>query len=369
MIVKNETAVIRRCLASVRPIIDYWVIVDTGSTDGTQEMIKEFMKDIPGELHERPWKNFGHNRNEALDLARDKADYVLIIDADDTLRFDPAFQLPELTKDAYRIWIEHGSMRYTRYQLIRGKAPWKWQGVLHEVLTCDVPYTHGDLEHVTYFFGADGDRSKDPKKYLKDAKILEEALKEDPSSTRYTFYLAQSYRDAGEKEKSIEWYEKRIAMGGWQEEVFWSMLQVARLKHDLGHPIDSVIDSYYRAFRYRPHRYEPVYYLSEIFNKQGKFELAYATIKSYSCIPQPKQPDVLFTQVWVERYGLAFQLSICSYYLGHYQESLEACQTVLKTANVPESFRAQTLTNIEFPKKKLEELAAKNRSVELVSAA
>jgi hypothetical protein len=81
------------------------------------------------------------------------------------------------------------------------------------------------------------------------------------------------------------------------------------------------------------------------------------------------QPDVLFTQVWVERYGLAFQLSICSYYLGHYQESLEACQTVLKTANVPESFRAQTLTNIEFPKKKLEELAAKNRSVELVSAA
>jgi Glycosyl transferase family 2. len=70
MIVKNEIHVIRRCLSAVKEFIDYWVIVDTGSTDGTQEAIREFMKDSPGELHERPWCNFAHNRNEALDLAR-----------------------------------------------------------------------------------------------------------------------------------------------------------------------------------------------------------------------------------------------------------------------------------------------------------
>ena len=72
MIVKDESHVIERSLASAKPLIDYWVIVNTGSTDGTQDVIREFLKDIPGELHERPWKNFGYNRTEALELAREK---------------------------------------------------------------------------------------------------------------------------------------------------------------------------------------------------------------------------------------------------------------------------------------------------------
>ena len=69
MIVKNENRIIERCLESTKPLIDYWIIVDTGSTDGAQEIIKEFMKDIPGEFYERPWVNLEHNRNETLHLA------------------------------------------------------------------------------------------------------------------------------------------------------------------------------------------------------------------------------------------------------------------------------------------------------------
>ena len=85
MIVKNEARVIRRCLDSVRPIIDRWIIVDTGSTDGTQDIIREHLRDLPGELHERTWRDFAYNRSEALDLARGQCDYTLIIDADDSL--------------------------------------------------------------------------------------------------------------------------------------------------------------------------------------------------------------------------------------------------------------------------------------------
>ena len=82
MIVKNESKIIKRCLESVLPFIDTWCIVDTGSTDGTQDIIKEFLKDIPGILHEKPWINFGHNRNEALELARSWGDFILLTDAD-----------------------------------------------------------------------------------------------------------------------------------------------------------------------------------------------------------------------------------------------------------------------------------------------
>ena len=68
MIVKNEAHVIERCLISVKHLINYWVIVDTGSTDGTQQIIRDFLKEIPGELYEKLWVNFSHNRNEALNL-------------------------------------------------------------------------------------------------------------------------------------------------------------------------------------------------------------------------------------------------------------------------------------------------------------
>ena len=105
MIVKNEAPVIRRCLDSVRSLIDTWVIVDTGSSDGTQQIIREHLQDLPGELTERPWVDFAHNRSEALAYARGRADYTLVIDADETLEWDDGFQLPKLTADSYYIHL------------------------------------------------------------------------------------------------------------------------------------------------------------------------------------------------------------------------------------------------------------------------
>lgn len=90
MIVKNEAPVIARCLASVKPWVDHWVIVDTGSSDGTQDLVRQCMEGVPGSLHERPWVDFAHNRNEALELARPHGDYLLFIDADEQLRVPKA---------------------------------------------------------------------------------------------------------------------------------------------------------------------------------------------------------------------------------------------------------------------------------------
>ncbi len=355
MIVKNEKAVITRCLASVKPIIDYWVIVDTGSTDGTQDVIKEFMKDIPGELHERPWKNFEHNRNEAIDFAKDKADYLLIMDADDFLEFDPGFTIPPLTGGSYRLWIKYGSTSYQRNQFIQTKLPWKWVGVVHEVLTCDEPHSELLMNGIKYVVGSGGARSQDPKKFHKDAEVLENALKNDPDNTRYMFYLAQSYRDSGQYDRALEWYRKRIEKGGWQEEVYWSMFQVALLEQVLNRSEETVIESFLRANRYRPHRPEPVYYVAEMYRKQGRFDLAYSLLKSRDFILRPVSPDVLFVQDWIEEYGLLFELSITSFYVGHYQESLDACDKLLEIKDLPQTWRDQVELNRLYPMTKLNE--------------
>ncbi len=134
MIVKNEAPVITRCLASVRPFIDHWVIVDTGSTDGTQDIVRDFLRGVPGSLHERPWRNFAHNRNEALELARPQADYVLFIDADEQLRVPEGFAWPALSADGYMFTCRMGDCEYLRNAMIAARVPWRWEGVLHEFL-------------------------------------------------------------------------------------------------------------------------------------------------------------------------------------------------------------------------------------------
>jgi glycosyltransferase involved in cell wall biosynthesis len=361
MIVKNEAHVITRCLASVKPIIDYWVIVDTGSTDGTQEVIKECMKDVPGELFERPWKNFEHNRNEALELARTKADYLLIMDADDELSFQPHFKLPLLDSGSYRIWIDYSGLSYQRDQLISMKLPWKWFGVLHEYLSCDQPHTCTVLDGVRYLVHPEGARSRDPQKYRKDAAVLEEALKEDPTNTRYMFYLAQSYRDLGEYEKAIEWYEKRIACGEWEEEIFWSTLQVAICQQILQKPTHVVINSFLKAYRLQPFRSEPVFYLATLYRSQGRYDLAYALIKLREHLPRKPKNEMLFFSSWCEEYGLLCELSANAYLTGHYQECLDASNKLLAMDDLPESLREQARINRQSALDKIQATSESHR--------
>src|ERR1700761_8914059 len=100
MIVRDEAPVIGRCLASVRGLVDHWVVVDTGSTDGTQDLVRAAMAGVPGFLVEREWVDFGHNRTEAVQLARPHADYSLVIDADEELIVPEGWSWPELTADS-----------------------------------------------------------------------------------------------------------------------------------------------------------------------------------------------------------------------------------------------------------------------------
>ncbi len=204
MIVKNEAHVIRRGLDTVKPFIHTWVIVDTGSTDGTQEIIREHMKDIPGELHERPWKNFAHNRNEAMDLARNKADYLMFLDADEEFVTPPGWRMPPLTEAGYRVRVDHPpQISYDRVSLVSTRLPWRYCGVLHEAIECRQP--HAPLPLLGEVFlreNPEGARSLDPQKYARDAAVFEAALKREPDNTRYWFYLAQCYRGMRRVEKS-----------------------------------------------------------------------------------------------------------------------------------------------------------------------
>lgn len=81
MILRNESHVIRDLISPLAHLIDYWVIVDTGSDDETQDVIRQSMADleVPGEFHERSWRDFGYNRAEAIELAQGRADFTWVM--------------------------------------------------------------------------------------------------------------------------------------------------------------------------------------------------------------------------------------------------------------------------------------------------
>lgn len=353
MIVKDETKVITRCLASVKPLIDYWVIVDTGSTDGTQKMIQEYMKDIPGELHERPWKNFAHNRNEALQFAQNKADYVLVIDADEVLVLPKDYNLPLLDKDFYFIKTHFGNTHYDRVQLINNHLDWKWEGVLHEGLASSDAHTCDRLADVFNYVRTDGNRSEDPHKYDKDAAILENALKDDPYNKRYQFYLAQSYRDAQQPGLALKNYQKRVEMGGWDQEIFWSLLQIGLMQEALNADSNTIQEAYIKAYQYRPSRIEPLYRLVNYHRRNENHLAGYQA--ALQGLGLRDSSDLLFVEKWIYDYGLVFEFSICAYWVEKYTESLLASYLTLATPDLPENIRKCVEQNLVWIKLKIEE--------------
>ena len=341
MIVKNERPVIERCLNSVKDIIDYWVIVDTGSTDGTQEVIRECLKKIPGELHERPWVNFAHNRNEALHLAQNRSDYLLLIDADEvwhplTEQTRPA----DLNKDAYYLRLKR-EPESKRIFLIRNAPIWRWKGVLHEQLLSFRPIETGTLSSFIVISDTfDGNRSKDPQKWLKDAEILEKGLQEEPNNLDYLFYLAQSYANAKEYSKALKYYEERASKGGEPELVFWSLYVAAKLKELLGHNEEELFKAYNLAYKSRPFRREPLYHLARRAFLQKNFLTAYLLAKEGIQLPYPEK-EFGYVEKWIYEYGMLVEFANAAFQLGKIEEAKEAWRHLLQAPTSPDKLKQE----------------------------
>jgi len=316
MIVKDEEDTIEKCIKSAAPYISHWVIVDTGSSDNTLEVINRVTSelDIPGTLYERPWVNFEVNRTESLELSKGICDYRWIIDADDF--FIPETKNPfvglDKTPDAFQILYKLDRIQYFRAQIVRSDQDWIYKGVLHEYL--HLPGKEAKHQKIQNSFVK---ASISPlkranslqEKYAGDAKILEGALEKEPENTRYVFYLAQSYRDSGQIDKSIEAYKRRVSMGGWEEEVYYSLYMIARLKESRKDSMVEVTNSYSMAWEYRPQRMEALFHTMRTLRNQNRHILAFTY--GLMGLKAPPCNDILFIEkeIWEWRFLDEFALS------------------------------------------------------------
>ena len=339
MIVKNEVKVLPRLFRSLKDYIDYFVIVDTGSTDDTIALIHREMAGygIAGEVHERPWVNFGVNRQQALELAlaANKADWLLFIDADEELGVsDPRFYEKLEPGVSYEIEKHHGEIRYAVSHLINVRsASYRWAGPVHNYLVVegeerlelrkDVWIVYHDAQ------GAKSHGVTQEEKFLRDAKLLEEELSRNPEDARSQFYLAQSYRDAERPEQALAAYKKRASMeNGWDEERFIAKLEAGRICRRLDRAESEVLGEFLAAYSLRATRAEPLYELARYYRMRESYAMASLFAKAGAQTPRPD--DRLFVVESVYSWQLLDELAVAAYWIGDFSTAKSACETLLE---------------------------------------
>lgn len=347
IICKNEAHVIARCLKSHFDVVDSFCVVDTGSTDGTQDVIRETLADTNYVLHERPWVNFGHNRTECLQLAREAfpdTDYLLMNDADHVWHG----RLPEhMTLDGYAVPYRYTGTVYLVNCVFKASLPWKYVGPLHEYAWCDKSNLKVQkCEDCWIEVFHEGARSRDPDTYRKDAKLLEQAVVDEPNNARHWFYLAQSYRDCGEREKALETYRKRAAMEGWPQETWYAKLMIGQLLEGMGAPAKDISWAYIEAHNYRPQRAEAIAALARFHRLRGDYSLAcgYAETAAYTPLAEG---ETLFLHHGVYQWQALEEIVISAWYANRRDLGKWAAEELVKRP-VPVPHQPRVYANCDW---------------------
>jgi glycosyltransferase involved in cell wall biosynthesis/predicted GH43/DUF377 family glycosyl hydrolase len=344
MIVRQEGKIIKRCLEAALPFIDGLCICDTGSTDDTIAIINEFIAEhkLPGKILKHEFKNFEHNRTlsfkAGVKFAKQnkfklKRTYALFIDADMVIKTGPDFNKNSLDKDGYTLVQVNPNLEYLNLRLARMNCNWKCIGVTHEFWGCDKIDGNGELNKNWGYIDDRNDGGCKSDKFERDIRLLTQGLIDEPTNGRYMFYLAQSYKDSGEFKKAIAWYTKRINIGGWEEEIWYSHYMIAKCWNHLGN-WPRAMERFLHAYEQRPTRIEPLFNIVKHYREiPNCCQQAYIFCKTILGKKMPK--DSLFVEAPLYYYELAYELSIIAFYVGQKEEGLLACDHILHHPKAP----------------------------------
>ncbi len=404
MIIKNEANNMKRLLDSLKSIIDFISIVDTGSTDNSEEVILNWSKEnkIPTTVHHEKFRNFAYNRTHSFEMARKtypQADYALLSDADFVWDIDVngKFDKSLLIDHKYLIEQYNKSLSYWNVRLLSTKVNFYCRGVTHEywcenkVQDYDGEIRTAKIKTLMIDDREDGGCKED--KFERDERLLKEGLA-DPETekdlkTRYKFYLAQTLKDMQRYEESIEWYTKRIEDKGWAEEVYYAKFQIGfnyeqlgwRNKHtitllgksehseeDIKHLekwnpdklspneilkksnqcFNDAATHYLGAYNYRKTRAESLYYLTRMYRSLGMNEKVFELAIKGNKITYPDS-DTLFIERSCYSYMFDYEISIAAYYIPEKKDlGRQAISRLLQRDDLPDNMREQVEHNSRF---------------------
>ena len=352
MIVKNESNIITRLLKSVLPIIDCYCICDTGSTDNTVKVITDFFYEhnIPGSIVHQPFINFAFNRNYALNACQGKSDFVLLLDADMVLKITN-FDKSILNKyDSFHILQGNEDFYYHNCRIVRNNGLYKYIGVTHEYIDSPANNKNLNLNKNQLFITDLGDGGSKTDKFERDIRLLTKGIIEEPhNAIRYHFYLANSYHDCGEYEKAIEYYKKKIDLGGWNQEIWYSYYRIGICYKKLNRNSESIC-SFLEAYNYLPERLESLYEIIHYYRNTNKNKLCFDFYHIALDIlnKQKNIDDYLFVHKDIYSYKLHYEYSIIAFYNGI--TTINDIIVKILNASTNSTINNNLLTNMKFYK-------------------
>jgi tetratricopeptide (TPR) repeat protein len=353
MIIKNESKIISRLLNSVLPIIDSYCICDTGSTDDSIQIIENFFSqhNIHGKIVNEPFVNFQHNRNIALKHAYGMSDYILLLDADMILDINNFKK--EMLNNFDVIYILQGSSSfyYKNLRIIKNNNLFNYVGVTHEYISYpnDKGFQIVTLDKDILFIRDIGDGGSKKNKFERDIQLLLKGIEDEPNNIRYYFYLANSYYDLGQYENAIKYYEKRIELGNWPQEQWYSCYRIGLCYKNLDN-IEQAINNWLHCYELYPKRVENFYEIMHHYRMTSQHKLAFLFYNISKNIIQllskNEKNDFLFLHDDIYNYKLDFEFSIIAYYLGIKNINDEIIQILNYSNN--DNITNNLLSNMKF---------------------
>ena len=339
MIVKNSGDVLRDCLRSIKPHIDHWTILDTGSSDHTPEIIKEELDGINGNLFREPFVDFSTTRNRAFELSPKTCKYMIVLD--DSYELYGGNALRDMLKTAigpvYSIKIgtlsgTHLDSYYYSSRIIQSSLvprTLKYKGRVHEAIYCDRNQIINnplifinDIPDINHGLRTNQRLQKDI-----DGLLLDE--KDDPFNPRTLYYLVRTYGIKREYQKAIEYCNKIISLKNIHREFqFFASYEKPTLQFEIDEDKDSLKRSLIKTQKKFPERGEPMYKLAVLFYNEQKYEEVIRIMERLVDFPIPVvQITILDTSIY--EYYIPYLFIDVHFKLGKFEKAITLLRTML----------------------------------------
>ena len=253
--------------------------------------------------------------------------------------------------DGYAVTIKRSSFSWARAQVFNlGKKLWWYEEPLHEYAICEQPMQVAKLEgDYAWDVRTQGCRAKqfnndDVAKYKNDYEVLKKYLEKDANQPRKQFYAAQSAFDARMYDIAEEEYLKRVELGSWEEEIFFSWMRIGICRELQKKPLPEVADAFMRAYEVKPNRVEPLYHLSCIYRAHNRPKNAFMIATHGLGMPIPNN-EILFVDTANYLWGILDEVATTAFYAGRIHMGLAACEKLLAEPHLPQDQRERVTNN------------------------
>jgi len=320
------------------PYIDYWTILDTGSTDGTIDVIRDVLKDKPGELFQEPFINFRDSRNRLLDLAGEKCVFNVILDDSyvllGNLREFLTFVRGDDIVDSYSLVLEDKDVMYTSNRVIKSCRNLRYINVIHEIiqtennLNVSIPYDSGRItDRNSPYMSA---RTKERK--LNDIKLLEKMYKDDPSDPRSLYYLGDSYVGLEKWNDALFYFEQRVKQGGgFKQEIQDSLYYIAVISdmYSQGkYTWEQCHQKYIDCYNFDPNRTESLYFVGKHYIDEGNNALGMMYLKQAFNVGIPE--ITMSFRKHIYQYHIPKELLLHCFNNREYELGEQCCRRILE---------------------------------------